>query len=215
MASTSPRGAARRINRLILTATFGFSALALAGLLVRGGLDVSPAGIAGLVYGVTLLLCSLFSWLYNMQENSRHRSLLRHCDHSAIFLLIAGTYTPFVIGGVEGPFGIDLLIWVWGLALAGIFLKLLLRGRHDRAFVVLYLALGWLFLTALDPFITINPLPSLIFLAVGGAAYSVGAIIYGRDIGNWTDPVWHACVLTGSGTHFVAVLLLSAGPQVA
>ena len=216
MPSTSPSGAARRVNRLILTATFGFSALALAGLLVRsGGVDISPAGIAALIYGVTLLLCSLFSYLYNVHENSRHRPLLRYCDHSAIFLLIAGTYTPFVIGGVEGPLGLDLLIWVWGLAFTGIFLKLILRGRHERAFVALYLALGWLFLAAFDSFIDLNPLPSLIFLAIGGGAYSIGALIYGRDIGNWTDPIWHACVLTGSGTHFVAVLLLSANPQLA
>jgi hemolysin III len=216
MPSSMPSGAARRVNRVILTATFAFSAVALVGLLVRtDGLGLSPMGIAGLVYGISLLLCSFFSYLYNMHETSRHRWWLRYCDHSAIFLLIAGTYTPFVIHGVEGPLGLDLLIWVWGLALLGILLKLVLRGRHERAFVALYLALGWLFLTAFDSFIDLNPLPSLILLTVGGIAYSVGAVIYGRDIGNWTDPVWHGCVLTGSGTHFAAILLLSAAPQLA
>lgn len=216
MLGTTPSGTARRINRLILTGTFGFSVLALAGLLLRpGGVDLTASGIAGMVYGASLLLCSLFSWAYNMHENSRHRWLLRYCDHSAIFLLIAGTYTPFVVGGIEGPLGLDLLVWVWGLAFTGILLKVLLKGRHERAFVVLYLALGWLFLTALHPFITLNPLPSLIFLSLGGAAYTVGALIYGSGIGNWTDPVWHGCVLAGSGTHFVAVLLLSAGPRLA
>ena len=215
MASTAPIGTARRVNRAILTATFWFSALALAGLLILLlGLRAGPSGFAGIVFGISLLLCSLCSYLYNMREDSRWRWLLRYFDHGAIFLLIAGTYTPFVIQGVEGPFGISFLVWIWGLALVGIALKLLLRGRHDRVFVALYLAMGWLFLSALDPFITLNPLSALVFLIIGGLAYTVGAVIYGRDIGNWTDPVWHGCVLTGSGTHFVAVVLLMVQPAV-
>lgn len=206
-----PTGTARHVDRAILTATLGFSAVALVSIFLLAG---SPGGVSGnlapIVYGISLLLCSLFSFLYNMYETARMRPFLRYCDHSAIFLLIAGTYTPFVINGVPGPFGIDLLTWVWSLALAGIALKLLLRGRHDRAFVGLYLLLGWLLLFAIDPFVALNPLPSLIFLAIGGLAYTVGAIIFGRGIGNWTDPVWHGCVLTGSGSHFVAVVLLMA-----
>ena len=211
MATRMPTGAARTVNRAILTATFGFSAAALAGIvLLLSMIGSTSVSYATLVYGVSLLLCSLFSFLYNMRETSRYRSLLRYCDHSAIFLLIAGTYTPFVIKGVPGPFGVDLLVWVWALAALGIVLKVVLRGRHDRVFVALYLALGWLFLFAVGPFIALNPLASLVFLTIGGLAYTVGAVIYGRDIGNWTDPVWHACVLAGSGTHFVAVMLLAA-----
>lgn len=206
-----PTGAARQVNRAILTATLGFSAVALACLLLLAGpFGGEASGPAPIIYGLSLLTCSLFSYLYNMFEAARARAFLRYCDHSAIFLLIAGTYTPFVINGVPGPFEIDLLTWVWSLALAGIALKLLLRGRHDRVFVGLYLLLGWLLLFALDPFVAINPLPSLVFLAIGGGAYTVGAIIFGRGIGNWTDPVWHGCVLTGSGTHFIAVVLLVA-----
>ena len=219
MASTSPSGTARQVNRLILTATFWFSAMGLLGLLILILAPVlSPAasrnGVAGILYGVTLLLCSLCSYLYNMREDSPRRWLLRYLDHSAIFLLIAGTYTPFVVKGVPGPFGVSFLAWIWGLALFGIALKLILRGRHDRVFVGLYLILGWLFLYAVEPFVTLNPLASLIFLAVGGVAYTIGAVIYGRDIGNWTDPVWHGCVLTGSGTHFVAVVILIVQPQI-
>lgn len=213
MASTVPIGAARRVNRMILTATFCFSAVSLLSLLVLIR-SPSPSALAGIVFGVSLLLCSLCSYLYNMRETSRYRRLLRYFDHSAIFLLIAGTYTPFVIHGVTGPFGIGLLVWVWGLALLGIALKLLLRDRHDRVFVALYLALGWLFLSAIGQFIHLNPLPSLIFLAVGGLAYTIGAIVYGRDIGNWTDPVWHGCVLAGASAHFVAVVLLMVDHQV-
>ena len=134
-------------------------------------------------------------------------------DHANIPILIAGTYTPFVVEGITGPFGVSLLIWVWSLALFGIALKILLRGRHDRAFVGLYLILGWLFLYAVEPFVALNPLASLIFLTIGCLAYTVGAVIYGRHIGHWTDPVWHGCVLAGSGTHFVAVVILMVQPQ--
>lgn len=216
MASTTAIGNARRVNRAILAATVGFSAAALIGLLAMMLLlSPVPRGHAAIVYGISLLLCSLFSFLYNTREASRHRRLLRYCDHGAIFLLIAGTYTPFVAGGVPGPFGISLLIWVWALALLGIALKLVLHDRHDRFFVVLYLALGWLFVFAAGPFIDFNPLSSLIFLSIGAVSYSVGAVIYGRGIGNWTDPVWHGCVLTGSGTHFVAVVLLMLQPGIA
>ncbi len=216
MASTLPTGTARQVNRAILTTTFGFSAAALIGLMPLALAIRSPGfALAGIVYGASLLLCSLCSYLYNTREASPYRWLLRYFDHSAIFLLIAGTYTPFVGRGVAGPFGVGLLTWVWGLAALGILLKLLLRGRHDRIFVALYLGLGWLFLSAVGQFIHLNPLPSLVLLGVGGLAYTVGAVIYGRDIGNWTDPVWHGCVLAGSTTHYAAVVLLLIGDTVA
>src|SRR5690606_23343082 len=123
MASTTPSGAARQVNRAILTATFWFGALALLSLLILLPIlsaGTSESGIAGIVYGLTLLACSACSYLYNMREESPRRWLLRYLDHGAIFLLIAGTYTPFVVNGVAGPFGISLLIWVWSLALFGI-----------------------------------------------------------------------------------------------
>jgi hemolysin III len=204
-----PIGRARQVNRVFLTATLGLGVVALSSILVLTATPhASPGNLAAIVYAVSLLTCSLFSFLYNMYETSRFRPFLRYCDHGAIFLLIAGTYTPFVIQGVLGPFGIDLLVWVWVLALVGIALKVLLRGRHDRAFVGLYLLLGWLFLFSIGPFVDLNPLVSLVFLAIGGLAYTVGAVVFGRGIGNWTDPVWHGCVLAGSGSHYVAVLSL-------
>src|SRR5205814_6862372 len=90
----------------------------------------------------------------------------------------------------------------------GIVLKLLLFGSYDRLFVAIYLAIGWLFVSAINQFIALVTPSSLIFLAIGGVAYTVGAIIYARDIGRWTAAVWHGCVLTGSLTHFIAVVAL-------
>jgi hemolysin III len=215
MAKSLTSGAARRVDRAILTATLAFSVGALAGLIVLaftiGGRD---GAAASLIYGVCLVLCSLCSYLYNMLETARRRGVLRYLDHAAIFLLIAGTYTPFALG-FHGPLGIGLLEWVWGLALIGILLKLLLFGSYDRVFVAIYLAIGWLFVTALNQFLAMVTLPSLVFLAIGGVAYTVGAVIYARDIGRWTAAVWHGCVLAGSLTHFIAVVVLRLTAQVA
>jgi len=166
---------------------------------------------ASLVFGVCLLLCSCCSYSYNLLE-TRWRPMLRLLDHGAIFLLIAGTYTPFVVTGIAGPFGLGLLEWVWGLALGGIAMKLILRERWDRLFVPLYLALGWLFLSALQSFVALNSAPSLVLLLIGGAAYTVGAAIYFRGIGPWTDAVWHGCVFVGSLSHLLAVIALRLAP---
>jgi hemolysin III len=208
MTSTRPLGASRRVNRAILTATVAFSGGALVALsaLLLVLRDPRDVVVSSLVYGLCLILCSLSSYLYNMLETATRRGLLRYLDHAAIFLLIAGTYTPFA-AGVRGPFGIGLLEWVWGLSLLGIALKLLLHGRYDQVFVGLYLAVGWLFVFAIDQILRVVAPSSLVFLALGGVAYTVGALIYARDIGRWTDPVWHACVLAGSFSHFIAVAL--------
>jgi hemolysin III len=204
MAKSLAVGVSRLVDRAILTATLAFSGGALIGLVV---LAIASHGTgASLIYGVCLGLCSLFSYLYNMLETSRRRGLLRYLDHAAIFLLIAGTYTPFA-SGFKGPFGFGLLECVWGLAIVGIVLKLLLFGSYDRLFVGIYLAIGWLFVSALDQFLAMVTPSSLVFLTIGGVAYTVGALIYARDIGRWTAAVWHGCVLTGSLTHFIAVVL--------
>jgi hemolysin III len=202
----------RQVNRAILTATVALGAAALIALITLAlTLEDSQRRIASLIFGASLLLCSGCSYLYNMLE-TRWRPALRMLDHGAIFLLIAGTYTPFVVTGIKGPFGLGLLEWVWGLALAGIAMKLLLRGRGDRLCVLLYLALGWLFLSALPGFIALNSLPSLILLGIGGIAYTVGAVIYVRGIGIWTQAVWHGCVFVGSFSHLLAVIALRIAP---
>jgi hemolysin III len=215
MPSTTPTGASRRVNRVVLTATLMFSAVAMVALVIFAltVLDRSSAEV-GLVYGASLVACSVTSYVYHMLEDAPRRGLLRYLDHAAIFLLIAGTYTPFAASGIRGPFGFGrLLEWVWALALVGAVLKLVLDDSYDRVFVGLYLAIGWLFVSALDQLLTtITPL-SLAFLIVGGLAYTIGAVIYLRDVGHWTDPIWHCCVFTGSLTHFIAVLALLLAAQ--
>jgi hemolysin III len=209
MAAIHPLAAARRVDRVILTLTLAFSFVAMVALLIVAvtNLDRSRAAV-GLVYGATLLICSAASFAYHMFEEAPRRRLYRHFDHAAIFLLIAGTYTPFAARGIVGPFGIGLLEWVWVLAAIGIALKLLVDRSYDRFFVGIYLAIGWLFVSALGQFLEILSPLSLVFLAIGGTAYTLGALIYLRGIGHWTDAVWHGCVLTGCLAHFIAVLAL-------
>jgi hemolysin III len=210
-----PIAASRRVNRIALTATLLFSAAAMIALVVVALTVLDRRGAElGLVYGTTLVACSGASYLYHTLENWPRRDLLRYLDHAAIFLLIAGTYTPFAARGISGPFGFgQLLEWVWALALVGATLKLILDKSYDRLFVGVYLALGWLFVSAFDQVLaTVTPL-ALVFLVIGGAAYTLGALVHVRGIGHWTDPIWHCCVLTGSLTHFIAVLALLLAVQ--
>jgi hemolysin III len=209
MASTHPIGLARSVNRAILAATLAFGAGA-AGSLVW----ISPWGpdeprfIACLVYGASLVACSLFSFLYNTLERARRRHLLRLCDHACIFLLIAGTYTPFNVIALKDGMGETLLTTVWSLALVGIVLKFVANEAWDRAFVAVYIGLGWLAVVDFNGFVSSLAPEALALLAAGGIAYTVGAIIYARDVGHWTDPVWHALVLVGCAAHFFAVVAL-------
>ena len=203
----------RRVDHAILAATAAFGGVALAGLAVLGfGFHEGRSAGASLVYGLSLAASAFCSFLYNTSGDGAPRAVLRYLDHAAIFLLIAGTYTPFAAAGIKGPLGGSLLGWVWGLALAGMVLKLALPRTFDRVFIGAYLALGWLFVSALGEVMRTIPMVSLWLLAAGGIAYTVGALIFAKDIGRWTDPVWHACVLAGIVAHFLAVLAYLAAP---
>jgi len=215
MSLTHPTGLSRTVNRGILTATLAFSSAAFATLVIvaiflhdRHGATVS------LIYGACLFTCSLCSFIYTRYDTASLRWLARHFDHAAIFLLIAGTYTPFAAAGINGPFGVSLLYWVWGLAFCGIALRLILRHGYDRVFVGFYLALGWLIVTSMRGVMQHVVLLPLILLGLGGLAYTIGALIFARDIGRWTDAIWHSCVLTGKCLHFCAVLAFLVAPQI-
>lgn len=199
----------RRLDGSILAATLAFSITALA-LLVRFAIESADRqrALAILVYGATLVACSFCSFLYNTFAWVRWRPALRYLDHAAIFLLIAGTYTPFASSELRGPLGFSVLAWVWALAGAGVVIKLLLFGAYDRLFVGAYIAIGWFILTAGRAAIAAIAAPALALLVIGGLAYTAGAIVYARDRGRWTAPLWHSCVLAGSLAHFLAVVAL-------
>ena len=202
--------AAQAVNRYLLEAmvAVGFAAIIIFALLTLGSSPHLPA-LSSLAYGASLFCCCTISLLYEINRRHPFRQLLRLLDHSAIFLLIAGTYTPFAISGIAGPFGFSLLGWVWGLALVGIMLRVLLGDRYEKLFVLLYLALGWLFMLALPSLVASTPSLPLTLLGLGGVAFSAGAIFYWRYAGSWADAIWHGFVLAGISLHFVAILSLT------
>lgn len=160
----------------------------------------------GVVFGVTLVLLYLASTLYHAVPHPRAKGVLRVLDHSAIYLLIAGTYTPFTLGALRGPWGWGLLVTIWALAVMGIAAKLLVGFRFPRLSTVVYLAMGWLIVVAIEPLVTHVPPGGLAWIAAGGLFYTGGVVFYVRDQRiRYGHALWHLCVLGGSVCHFVAV----------
>lgn len=132
---------------------------------------------------------------------------LRVADHCAIFLLIAGTYTPFTLVSLRGPWGWTLFGLVWGLATLGIVLKLFFTGRFTLASTLLYVALGWMILIAYGPMMRALPTTTLGWLLAGGLLYTAGTVFYLSRKIPYAHGIWHVFVLGGSTCHFVAVFL--------
>ena len=158
------------------------------------------------IYTIGLLSMLGFSAAYNTWPISRAKWVLRRFDHSAIYVMIAGTYTAF-IGQMRGDFvSIGLLIGVWLTAVAGVALKLLLPGRFDRLAVVLYLILGWCGSVAYEPVVTALPNLSIWLLVAGGALYSAGVIFHGWQSLRFQNAIWHGFVLVAACCHYSAIL---------
>jgi len=179
-------------------------------LLVAASRRGDPLHTAGAcVFGTTLVLLYLASTLYHAVPVPRLKHALRVLDHSAIFLFIAGTYTPFALGPLRGPFGWTLLAGVWAIALGGVALKLRVGcGRkHERLSLTLYLGLGWLGLVTARPLVAHIGLTGFAWIVAGGLAYTLGVVFYTRDCRlRFGHALWHLCVAAGSACHFVAVL---------
>jgi hemolysin III len=163
--------------------------------------------VASAVYGVTLILLYLASTLYHGIPHARAKRVLRVLDHSAIYLLIAGTYTPFTLVSLRGPWGWTLFGLIWGLAILGIVLKVVAMGRFRGLSLALYLGMGWLALVALRPLTAALAQGGLILLVLGGIAYTSGVLFYVRPRLPYHHAFWHAFVLAGSALHFFAILL--------
>ncbi len=206
-------GRAGRGEAIANSLTHGVGALlAVAGLVVlavAAGRRGSVAALVGcVVFGASLVLLYTSSTLYHAlgHVHERARTVLRALDHSAIFLLIAGTYTPFTLVSLRGRWGWSLFAVVWSLAVAGIALRLALRRRPTALFVSLYLAMGWCVVVALRPLVAAVPPAGVALLVAGGLAYSVGVVFYLWRSLPYHHAIWHAFVLAGSGLHYAAVL---------
>lgn len=158
------------------------------------------------LFGATLILLYTTSTLYHGIQHPGAKSVLRVLDHSAIFLLIAGTYTPFSLVNLRGPWGWSLFGVIWGLAAAGIIFKLIFTGRLAIVSVSLYVAMGWAVLVAVKPLVASVAAGGLALLVSGGLAYTLGIIFYAWRSLPFSHAVWHLFVLAGSTLHFFAVL---------
>ena len=159
------------------------------------------------VYGVTLFLLYLFSTLYHSLRG-RAKAIFQVLDHQAIYLLIAGTYTPFTLLALKGPIGWWLFGAVWTLALIGILLDSIPRKGGRILSLLIYLGMGWLVLFALGPLIAALPPAGFWWLVAGGVFYTVGVIFYLLDDRYpWCHGVWHLFVLGGSISHYFVILL--------
>jgi hemolysin III len=163
------------------------------------------------IYGSTLVLLYATSTLYHAVTSMRWKRVLRKCDHAAIFLLIAGTYTPFVLVNLRGPWGWSLFGIVWGVALAGVGFKILYAGRFVLWSSALYVLLGWLVLIAAKPMLGAVPVAGLVWLGAGGLCYTGGVAFYLWRRLRFHHAIWHLFVLAGSGCHYFAVWHSVAG----
>src|ERR1700728_4287179 len=158
------------------------------------------------VYAAGLLAMLGFSAAYNLWPVSRRKWLLRRFDHSAIYVLIAATYTPVFAQLPDRVFAMSLLAGVWSVAAVGIVLKLVFPGRFDRLAVGLYLAMGWSGLIAYDAVVTALPTMALGFVIAGGLLYSFGVVFHAWRRLRFQNAVWHGFVLLGAACHYTAVL---------
>jgi hemolysin III len=187
----------------------GFVAAAVATpfLLAETGRNGGVADLVGaIVFAVTVMLAYLSSTLYHAVPEPRAKQLLRAIDHGSIFLLIAGTYTPFTLGVLRGGWGWTLFGLVWTLALAGVVMKALGGVRFRRFSVAVYLAMGWLVIVAIDPLLERMEPAGVAWLMAGGVAYTAGVVFYALDRYRFCHFVWHLFVLAGTVCHFIAVM---------
>lgn len=158
------------------------------------------------VFGASLVLLYTASTLYHAVWHRTARTRLQVFDHCAIYVLIAGTYTPFTLVGLRGGWGWSLLAVVWALAAAGVVFKLFCTGRFRRLSTFIYLAMGWLVVVATGPMLRALPLSALLWLVAGGLSYTAGTFFYLSRRIPYAHAIWHLFVLGGSVCHFVAVL---------
>jgi hemolysin III len=158
------------------------------------------------IYGATLIALYLSSALYHGLFSSRIKRIFQLADHSAIFLLIAGTYTPFTLVSIRGPWGWTLFGLIWGFAITGIVLTAFFLDRFRLPFTLLYLGMGWLAIIAFKPLLAAIPLEGILWIIGGGAFYSLGVIFYLWTKLRYSHAVWHLFVLAGSICHFFGIL---------
>ncbi|TCN82515.1 channel protein (hemolysin III family) [Vibrio crassostreae] len=159
------------------------------------------------IYGSSIILLFLASTLYHSITTEKTKRLLKTLDHCAIYLLIAGSYTPFLLVGLRTPLAMGLMAVIWGIALVGIIMKIAFVYRFKRLSLFIYLAMGWLSLIVVYQLAMNIDIGGLVLLAVGGVIYSLGVIFYVAKRIPYNHAIWHLFVLAGCACHFFAIYL--------
>lgn len=184
------------------------AAVAVTPVLIIAAIPAGPSAVVGAsVFGATMMILYLASTLYHAFPHSRAKRLFQIFDHGAIFLLIAGTYTPFTLSVLPGAWGWTLFGIVWGLAIFGVVLKSVSGAGTSRLSLALYLGMGWLAVLAIKPMWTSMPTTGLLWVLAGGVLYSAGVLFFAYDHRiRFSHFIWHLFVLAGTSCHVVAVL---------
>lgn len=187
--------------------------LAIAGtviLIINASMKGSTADIVGVsIFGATMIILYLTSTLYHALPRSEAKNIFRLLDHGAIFLLIAGTYTPFTLGVLSGKLGWTLFGLEWALALTGVFLKTLTGLKYSKLEKILYLSMGWLVIIATKPLYEGIGIAGILLVLAGGLCYTLGMPFYIAKEKRYTHLVWHFFVIAGTVCHFFAVMYFS------
>jgi len=200
------------VEEIANCATHGFGlALSVAGFVVLVLLAWMHGGVwlilSSTIYGASLVTLYLASTLYHGARSSRAKNFLQVVDHCCIYLLIAGTYTPFTLVVLRGGWGWTLFGLVWGIAVAGILFRLVFGNRYRPVAVASYVLMGWLCVIAAKPILTLVPLGAILWIVAGGLAYTSGVFFFSSKRIPHAHAIWHIFVLGGSICHYVAVLL--------
>ncbi|MEQ1619252.1 MAG: hemolysin III family protein [Terricaulis sp.] len=202
-------------NRAEHTADGVVHAIGLAAAFIGGGLLVAvalanrgvPMATAGAIYALCMTAMLAASAVYNLTRPSRYRRLLRRLDEAAIFLMIAGSYTPFTIKLLPPDFAFWITGAIWVAALVGAAGKVFWTGVSDKVWCLVYLAFGWLAVLVLGPVVPSLPGPAIAMLVIAGLTYSGGVLLYLNHAIPYRRAIWHACVILGAAGHYAAVLL--------
>ncbi|KGK00420.1 PAQR family membrane homeostasis protein TrhA [Thalassotalea sp. ND16A] len=186
-----------------LGALLSVAALTLMIIVANDAFELTSA----IIYGTSMVVLFLASTLYHAITHASAKKVLKLVDHCAIYLLIAGTYTPFMLISLKGAWGYSILSVVWTMAIVGIYFKLVYKQRFPKVSLFTYLAMGWLIIIAAPQMIANVATGGLILLASGGAAYSLGAVFYAFKNIPFNHAIWHVFVLAGSICHFLAIYI--------
>jgi hemolysin III len=192
----------------VISHAFGLvlSVIALVLLVVFASLEGSTWHIVSFsIYGASLIVLYAASTFYHNSKTPKSRYRLNIFDHASIYILIAGTYTPFTLVVLSGWVGWTIFGISWGLALTGVILKLFFIGKYDKISTIAYVLMGWLIVFAIKPLVQNLPIEGLLWLLGGGISYTVGAILYSIKKIKYNHFIFHIFVLLGSFCHFMAV----------